>query len=45
MFITWLSFGKKTPKDNDLWVEAYQAKLEGKGKKCGRKGWDALLGY
>jgi hypothetical protein len=32
-------------KDDGLWVEAYQAKFEGKGKKWGRKEWDALLGH
>jgi hypothetical protein len=24
---------QENPKDDDLWVEAYQAKFEGKGKK------------
>src|SRR5277367_2391118 len=36
---------EENPKDDDLWVEAYQAKFEGKGKKWGRKEWDALLGH
>lgn len=35
----------ENPKDDALWVEAYQAKFEGKGKKWGRKEWDALLGH
>lgn len=36
---------EENPKDDDLWVEAFQAKFEGKGKKWGRKEWDALLGH
>jgi hypothetical protein len=35
----------ENPKDTELWVEAYQAKFEGKGRPYGRKEWDALLGH
>jgi hypothetical protein len=37
---TWTS-----PRDVDMWVEAYDAKLKGTGKTFGRAGFDKLLGH
>jgi Sulfotransferase domain len=35
----------ENPKDAELWLEAFQAKYQGKGKPYGRREWDALLGH
>lgn len=36
---------EENPRDSDMWVEAYEAKFEGKGKPFGKEDWDQLLGH
>jgi hypothetical protein len=36
---------EENPRDSDMWVEAYEAKFEGKGKPYGKEDWDQLLGH
>lgn len=36
---------EENPRDSEMWVEAYEAKFEGKGKPFGREEWDQLLGH
>jgi hypothetical protein len=36
---------KENPKDAKLWVEAFDAKFEGKGKPWGREEFDQVLGH
>ena len=33
------------PRDAEMWIEALEAKYEGKGRPFGRKEWDQLLGH
>ncbi|KAK5122261.1 hypothetical protein LTR85_004171 [Meristemomyces frigidus] len=33
------------PRDAEMWIEAFQAKFEGKGRPFERKDWDQLLGH
>ena len=33
------------PRDNEMWVEAFEAKFQGKGKPFERAEWDRLLGH
>jgi hypothetical protein len=40
-----VSMLNENPPDGELWVEAYEAKFEGKGKPYGREEWDKLLGH
>jgi hypothetical protein len=40
-----LSIIEENPKDSEMWVKAFQAKFEGKGKTFGREEWDQLLGH
>ncbi len=40
-----LSIMDENPKDADMWVEAFEAKFEGKGKPYGKEEWDKLLGH
>jgi len=40
-----LSIMGENPKDADMWVEAFEAKFEGKGKPYDREDWDRLLGH
>lgn len=35
----------ENPMDNNMWIEAYEAKYFGKGKPFGREEWDQLLGH
>jgi hypothetical protein len=39
------SIMKENPKDAKLWVEAFDAKFEGKGKPWGREEFDQVLGH
>ena len=36
---------EENPKDADLWVEAFEAKFQGKGKLWGREEFDQVLGH
>lgn len=36
---------QENPRDADMWVEAMEAKFEGKGKPFTRNDWDQLLGH
>ncbi len=36
---------RENPRDGDMWLEAYEAKVDGKGKPYGREEWDKLLGH
>lgn len=33
------------PRDNEMWLEALEAKFDGKGKPYGLEEWDKLLGH
>jgi hypothetical protein len=35
----------QNPKDAEMWIEAFSAKFEGRGKPFGREEWDRLLGH
>lgn len=35
----------ENPRDSDMWVEAFEAKHEGKGKPFVKEDWDQLLGH
>jgi hypothetical protein len=39
------SIMKENPKDAEMWVEAFDAKFEGKGKPWGREEFDQVLGH
>lgn len=36
---------RENPRDSEMWLEAYKAKFEGKGKPYGREEFDKLLGH
>lgn len=36
---------QENPRDAEMWVEAFEAKFEGKGKPFRREDWDQLLGH
>ncbi|KAF2160509.1 hypothetical protein M409DRAFT_29130 [Zasmidium cellare ATCC 36951] len=36
---------QENPRDAEMWVEAFQAKFEGKGRPFTREDWDQLLGH
>ena len=33
----------ENPRDAEMWIEAFEAKFEGKGKEFTREDWDQLL--
>lgn len=35
----------ENPRDAEMWIEAFEAKFEGKGEPFGRQEWDQLLGH
>jgi hypothetical protein len=40
-----VSVVEENPKDADMWVEAFEAKFEGKGEPWGRAEFDKVLGH
>lgn len=39
------SIMKENPKDAGMWIEAFEAKFEGKGKLWGKEEFDQVLGH
>lgn len=39
------SIVEDNPKDMEMWIQAFEAKFEGKGKPFTRDDWDQLLGH
>lgn len=35
----------QNPRDTEMWIEAFEAKFEGKGKSFVKDDWDQLLGH
>lgn len=40
-----MSIFRQNLRDGDMWIEAFEAKYEGKGKCFGPDEWDQLLGH
>lgn len=40
-----MSVFRQNLRDGEMWIEAFEAKFQGKGREFGREEWDALLGH